>query len=199
MEFLKKMKIWIGVIIISFLMGNVFQIYPILIKQKVLNEIKDLYEVANPGYKAEIISAIDISGIYKIVLKLSGPSDSTYIETYVTKDGKLLTQSVIYAEESLKKIQSLKNFVDCLNQKGLKIYGITNQSYSEEGAYATSLQLNLLGRYSPIIFVSCDGDRLQTCVNNGITQVPSIVYNGRVYPGVKTVDWIANLTGCKIE
>jgi hypothetical protein len=159
-------------------------------KEEVAKEVKKLYELANPGAQIEIVTTLEESGLYKIVLKSTGPTGITYREAYVTKDGKLLTENVILVKESTKQIQMFKDFVDCLDEKGVKIYGLNNST-------ATLLQLNILGRYSGKLYVSCDGANLQTCLNAGIQQIPSVVYNNDIYPGVKTIDWFAQQTGCK--
>ena len=147
----------------------------------------------------EVEAVKDLGSLYKALLKATSPLGTTYIEVYLTKDGRYLTEGFIKVEESIQKISSLKNFVECLKEKGVKIYGVTNSSQSPQGASATLLQLNLLGRYSYSIFVSCDGDLVQNCVNAKVTQVPSVVYEGNVYPGVKTIEWFEQLTGCKLQ
>lgn len=192
----KITSILIIVFIVGYFLGNFLNVFDIFQKQSTIETVKKLYELANPGFKAEVVNVEEVSGLYKIVLKLSSGTSTNYVETYVTKDGKLLTQQLIYAQESVKRMEQLKNFVYCLRDKGVRIYGILNQTYSPQGAYATLLQLNLLGRYSPILFVSCDGPNLQACLNAGIKQVPAIVYQGKVYYGVKSVQWLGNLTGC---
>lgn len=159
-------------------------------KEEVAEEVKELYELANPGTQVEIAAILEESGLYKLILKSTGPAGITYREAYVTKDGKLLTENIILVEEFTNQIQMFKDFVDCLDEKGLRIYGLNNST-------ATLLQLNILGRYSGKLYVSCDGANLQTCLNIGIQQIPSVVYNNNVYPGVKTIDWFAQQTGCK--
>jgi len=91
----------------------------------------------------------------------------------------------------------MKNFVDCLYNKGLRVYGATQTNNTAINS-ATLLQLNILGRYSPKIYVSCDGDNLQTCIQIGLQALPSIVYNNTAYPGVYSAEYLANLTGCKL-
>lgn len=167
--------------------------------QDVRSKVKELYELANPGTKVEIVSVKEVSGMYKIFLKATNVQGVNYRELYVTKDGKLLTESVILVEESINQIKVMRDFVDCLSDKGVRIYGVLNSTQSPQGAIATSWQLNLLGRYSAKLYVSCDGNLAANCLNANVTQVPSVVFNGSVYPGIKTVDWFGSLTGCKVE
>jgi len=178
-------------VLIAFLVGFFFAtILPHLLnfatKMKVGEKIKKLYELAYPGINLELVDVLDEGSMYKVILKAA---PRNYIEVYTTKDGKFLSENVIFVKESIERIQRLKNFVDCLAANGVKIYGLNNNT-------ATLLQLNLLGRYSSKLYVSCDGTNLQRCINAGITQVPSIFINGRVEPGVKTIDWFEKETNC---
>jgi len=166
--------------------------------EKIKKDVKTLLELSNPGANVEIVMVQQTSGLYKILAKISG-LQTTYLEIYVTKDGKYLTQNLINIEDATKRILNMKNFVDCLYNKGVRIYGVSNRQQSPQGFAATSLQLNLLGIYSTKLFVSCDGQNLKKCQQMGITQVPSIVYQGRVYNGTKAIPWFEQLTGCKLN
>ncbi len=162
----------------------------------VKDSVKKLYELANPGSVAEVITLSDDSGLYKAVIKLNSQSGPSYAEIWVTKDGKYLTQNMIFVEDSVTQIENYKNFVDCLDSKGLKIFGVTDEK--SQGGTATLMQLNLLGIYSPKIFVSCDGEQASNCANLGITQVPTISYDGKGYVGVRSVNQLSEMTSCKL-
>ena len=158
-------------------------------KQLVGERVKMLYELANPNVKVDVVDVLDKGNMYEVILKFYTPQP-TFLQAYVTKDGKFLTENLILVEESINQIQRMKKFVDCLAEKGVKIYGVSNST-------ATLLQLNLLGRYSAKLYVSCDGINLQKCIQAGITQVPSISIGGKIEPGVKTIEWFEKQTGCK--
>jgi len=166
-------------------------------KSEVSKKIESLYELANPGTNVEVLSLSEESGLYKALLKVVSPTGTNYAEVYVTKDGKILAQNVILVEQSIEQIKKLKDFVDCLDNKKLKIYGVLNQTENPQGATATLLQLNILGVYSSKLYVSCDGRFVQNCISAGVTQVPSVVFGGRIEPGVKTIEWFESATGCK--
>jgi len=159
-------------------------------KGEVSKKIKSLYELANPGTSVEVLTLTEESGLYKALVRATGAGGVNYGEVYVTKDGKLLTQNVIFVEQSIEQISKLKDFVDCLDEKGVKIYGISNHT-------ATLLQLNVFGVYSTKIYVLCDGDLVQNCLAANVTQVPSITFAGRVEPGIKSLQWFEQVTGCK--
>jgi len=190
-------KIKLHFLVLAFVAGIIIglftpKIYTMFTKKDVGKRVKRLYELANPGLTIELVDVLDEGSMYRVLLKTRGSKGVNYIEVYVTKDGKFLTEGVIFVKESIEQIQKLKDFVDCLENKGVKIYGLSNHT-------ATLLQLNLLGRYSTKLYVSCDGDNLQSCINAGVTQVPSVVINGKVEPGVKTIEWFERQTGCKFE
>jgi len=159
-------------------------------KAEVSKKIKDLYELANPGTTAEVISMSGEDGLYKAVIKLTGAGGTNYAEVYATKDGKLLTLNIIFVEEATGQIKRLKDFVDCLDSKGVRIYGLNNQT-------ATLLQLNILGIYSTKLYVSCDEELVQNCIAAKVTQVPSVVFSTGIEPGIKTIQWFEQAIGCK--
>jgi hypothetical protein len=187
----------IAAVIVTLLIVLVWVFFRQTQKEAVKAEIKKFYELATPGATVEVISLEEESGIYKAVVKVIFAGQISYREAFVTKDGEILTENVIYMKKSSEQIARMKAFVDCLHEKGVVIYGMLNQTANPQGAQATLLQLNLLGRYSPKIYFSCDGPNLQACINAGITQVPSVVIGRRIEPGVKTIDWFEQQTGCK--
>jgi hypothetical protein len=165
-------------------------------KSSVAENVRKLYELAL-GSPVSVESVNDFGNLYKILLKVSTQQGPNYLEVYTTKDGRYVTESIIYVKESTKQIEKMKNFVDCLFDRGLRVYGATQTNNTAINS-ATLLQLNILGRYSPKIYVSCDGDNLQACIQIGLQALPSIVYNNTVYPGVYSAEYLANLTGCKL-
>jgi len=183
----------VGLVIFSF-----FEfILPMLQKPSIAENIRKLYELALPGSSVSVESINDFGNLYKILLRVSNQQSTNYLEVYASKDGKYVTENVIYVKESTQQIEKMKNFVDCLFNKGLRVYGATQTNNTAINS-ATFLQLNVLGRYSPKLYVSCDGDNLQTCIRIGLQALPSIVYNNTAYPGVYSVEYLANLTGCKL-
>ncbi len=161
-------------------------------------KVKTLYELANPGATFEVLSANEESGMYKIALKVATASGTSFKEVYVTKDGKLLSEGMVMVDKSTEDVSAAKNFVDCLYDNGVRIYGVLDQGVSSDAASMTSMQLQLLGMYSGKLYVSCDGQFLQGCVDLGLQQVPSVVYNNTAYNGVKDIAWLEQATGCKL-
>ncbi|MCX6821120.1 MAG: hypothetical protein NT016_04210 [Candidatus Aenigmarchaeota archaeon] len=161
-------------------------------KETIAANVKNLYELANPGVTTSVVTTTEQDGMYKIVLKLDSQSGTSYNEVFVTKDGEMMADSsnMVPVQQYVSSITNYRNFVSCLYGKGVRIAGLTNQT-------ATDTQLNLLGRYSPALFVDC-GTNLNACISANVTQVPSVVIGQYVIPGVQSVDWFTQVTGCKL-
>ena len=115
----------------------------------------------------------------------------TYREAYISQDGRLLTENMIAVDQSITQLSRVRNFVDCLASKNVRIAGIANQT-------ATLLQFNVLGgSYATKLYLSCDGELAQQCVAANITQVPAVIYQGAGYPGAQPIQFFENLTACK--
>jgi hypothetical protein len=186
----------IGLLIGLVIFGVYNFVLPLVQKSSVAENVRKLYELAL-GSPVSVESVNDFGNLYKILLKVFTQQGPNYLEIYATKDGRYVTESIIYVKESTQQIEKMKNFVDCLYNRGLRVYGATQTDNTAINS-ATLLQLNILGRYSPKIYVSCDGDNLQTCIQIGLQALPSIVYNNTAYPGVYSAEYLANLTGCKL-
>jgi len=198
MEVKQKLSIFIAGLILGLSFFVIFNFaLPIFQKSSVAENVRKLYELALPGSSVSVESISDFGNLYKILLKVSTQQGTNYLEVYASKDGKYVTESIIYVRESVQQIEKMKNFVDCLFDRGLRIYGATQTNNTAINS-ATLLQLNILGRYSPKLYVSCDGDNLQACVQIGLQALPSVVYNNTAYPGVYSAEYLANLTGCKL-
>ncbi|MCS7123487.1 MAG: hypothetical protein RMJ17_02870 [Candidatus Aenigmarchaeota archaeon] len=163
---------------------------------RVSKDIVNLYELMFPDIKFSIESIKKTGGMFKFLLK---GSDNSYREVFVSSNGNYLTEAVIFVKESIQQIQKMKNFVDCLHSKNVRIFGML-QSNNTIINQATFLQLNILGRYSSKIYVSCDGEALNSCIAIGLKALPAVVINNTSYEGVilQAKD-LANLSGCKLD
>ncbi len=165
-------------------------------KQNLEQKITKLYELTNPGSKVEVVSIKEESGLNRVLLKITLGQSVSYKEVIISKDGKLLTlpENTVNVDELIEQASRLKVFIDCLDIKNVKIYGLSNDT-------ATILQFNILGRlissYPLKLFVPCDGNLVQNCILANVSLVPSIVINNKVEPGIKDLNWFENVTGCK--
>lgn len=193
---MKKTLGVLGIFIIGIVIGIVVNTYsPMKLGisgSDVSPKIEKLYELINPGVDIGVVKIDDISGIYKVLVKVVDVAGTTsYREVFVTKDGKFLSESMVQVDQSIIQLDKVRSFVDCLTNKSVVIAGLTNQT-------ATMLQFNVLGgSYATKLYLSCDGDLAQQCVDAGITQVPAVIYQGKGYPGVQSISWFESLTGCK--
>ncbi|MBI2084039.1 MAG: hypothetical protein HYT70_00255 [Candidatus Aenigmarchaeota archaeon] len=160
-------------------------------KNDAAEKVVKLYELVNPDAGITVEKIEEVNGVYKVLLKAVDASGGVvYREVYVTKDGELLSESMIIVSKSISQITGAYNFVDCLQSKGMLIFGLSNDT-------ATTLQFNILGgRYATKLFVGCDDERAQQCVDAGITQVPTVVYQNKGYAGIQSKQSLENLTGC---
>lgn len=187
----------LGIFIVGIVLGFVINTFsPVnltnLLDGDVSSQVERLYELVNPGTDVSIVKVDDVNGMYKVLFKaVDAAGGVTYREAYITQDGKLLTENMIIVEQSITQLNKIRNFVDCLGSKNVKIAGISNQT-------ATLLQFNMLGgSYATKLYLSCDGALAEQCVNVGITQVPAVIYEGKGYPGAQSIQFFENLTACK--
>jgi len=161
---------------------------------EVSKKVKDLYELAF-GTNVEIISVTEENNMYRVVAQATDSiGQKSVIEVYMSQDGKLLSDKIIKLDEFTANLMKQSDFIDCLDKKGLKVYGINTDN-------VTQVQLGyVLGgsRFLNKIFVDCDAS-IKQCLDNGIKVVPTIVYENKTYEGLKTLDWFENKTGCKFE
>ena len=162
-------------------------------QQEAVQKVKTLYEVTNPGTNITVSKIDEVSGMYKVLFKVVDNTGAvTYRETYITKDGELMSENMVLINQSISQITKIHNFVDCLDNKNVKIFGISNHT-------GTVLQFNILGGvYSTKLYVSCDGDLAQQCVNIGVDTVPSVFYKNKAYSGVQSLESLQNLTSCAL-
>jgi thioredoxin-related protein len=86
----------------------------------------------------------------------------------------------------------LKKFNECLAEQGLIIYG------SEWCAACKSL-IQTLGGYEAVqpIYIECMEQQEKCAIEKQTNYVPEIQFLGKVYEGQRTIEALAQLTGCK--
>jgi len=193
----KKTLGLIGIFIVGVALGIIFNSFsPVnlasLISGDVSSNVENLYELVNPGVDISVVKVDQVSGLYKVLFKIVDVAGgTTFREAYISQDGKLLTENMIIVESSISQLTRVRNFIDCLADKNVRIAGISNHT-------ATLVQFNGLGgSYATKLYLSCDGEQAEQCVNAGITQVPAVVFEGKGYPGLQPIEFFENLTACK--
>ena len=168
-----------------------------LVSGDVSSKVESLYELTNPGIDVNVVKIDQVSGMYKVLFKaVDAAGGVTYREAYISQDGKLLTENMIIVEQSITQISKSRDFITCLYNKGVRLYGILNQTINPQVAQATLVQLNTLGLYSPSIYIGCDAN-LQACLAGNVTRIPAVTYQGKEYDGPQSIQFFESLTACK--
>lgn len=162
------------------------------------------------GGEIEILDVSKESGIYKIDFESEKIGVSS---VYLTLDGKYfisglmslaveeeeeteLIQTQGYSEEDLEKI---KDFSECLAEKGMKVYGAGWCGHCQN-------LIRYFGGEESIapIFIECsDAQRNPTeyaelCTQEGIQGYPTIKINGIDYQNARTFEAFAEATDCPV-
>jgi len=151
--------------------------------------VTDVYGIITEA-DVEVLNVEEMSGMYKILLRLKGPQGDTLQEVYVSQDGSLITDKIIITEDYKTSLENQKAFVECLKEKQVLMFGQSNEPN-------TIQQLQLLGNFAYKIYVDCLGAQLEACQQIGIQAIPSVVYEGKIYEGTRNIEWFESLTGCE--
>lgn len=155
-----------------------------------VTEIVSIYKLLTEN-EVEVLSVKEESGLSKVIIGIKNAQGNINPQQiYITNDGKFITDKIINLEDYKKRLNNEKNFTNCLRDKGLVIVG---QSTNLE----TMRQLNTLGAFSNRVYFDCVGDNLQKCIDIGITTIPTIIYSGQNFSGVKDLAFFEGLTGCR--
>ena len=160
-------------------------------QQAAANTVKDIYDLQYET-NSEVLSAVEMNGIYKAVVRFNDFSGQRVTQdVFITKDGKLITDRFIIADNYRTALQRQKSFVECLLERNLRILGQSNDT-------ATLQQFNVLGTYSYKLFVSCNGADEQSCRDLGVDRYPTTVFNSTGYANIYAPQFFSQLTGCAL-
>lgn len=160
-------------------------------QQKVLEDIEGVYKLLTES-DVEVLSANDEGYLYKMLLRMKLAEGDVLREVYATKDGKFFSEAanVIEVSTFMEMLEKERDFSECLRTKGLLVFGQRSEPNTVQ-------QLLVIGNFANRIYVDCVGANLQACQQLGIQEIPSVVYQDNIYTGVKPLEWLENLTGCK--
>lgn len=152
------------------------------------------------------VSAVSVEEkrfIYEIFTEYQGKKRPVY----VTMDGRYLFFAGFNTSEKLPtrtmtpestqtptqpsySTEELQQFVNCLDQAGVKIYGAEWCSHCQD-------LVNMLGGYNVVdpIYVECTENQ-QLCEDKDIQAYPTIIINGSKYSGARTYQALSQATGC---
>lgn len=152
--------------------------------------VKDTLSLTNPNSNIEVSSVTEENDLYKVTYKLDGQLQ----ETYLTKNGKFLVQGLTNISAAQARYTDLNDFVGCLQQKGAVIFGMANNPDTQNLVQALGGP-NLVSQ----IYYDCSSNQSRrVCLQNNITRVPSVMYQGQVLQQPQRVSQIEQLTGCKL-
>ena len=173
-------------------------------KQKATEYVNE--NLVMPGTNASAISVEDKGNVYEVMTLYQGRE----ILVYISKDGHYLFLNALDTSKEVPKvtpastptttvqptpeysIEELQKFADCLEKAGLKIYGAKWCPHCQN-------LVNMLGGYDVVknIYVECT-EQQEVCDNEGITAYPTIKINGEEYTGMRTLEGLAEATGCPV-
>ena len=190
-------RVYVGIIVVLVLIiGYLFvqsnqNLQDVSGQQNAANTVKDIYDLQYET-NAEILSTVEMNGVYKVVVKFTDfNGQKTTQDVFITKDGKLITDRFIVADNYRAALQKQKTFIECMLGKNLRILGQSNDT-------ATLQQFQVLGTYAYKLFVSCNDTNEETCRNLGVTRYPTTVYNSTGYANIYNPEFFAQLTGCTL-
>lgn len=103
--------------------------------------------------------------------------------------GKTAIENISIEKDSVK----ITTLIDCLADKGVKIYGANWCEYTKKFVVET---IGGFGIAAPI-YVECTENEAE-CSDAGVKGYPTTKINGRHYNGERTLQGLAQATGCKI-
>ncbi len=165
--------------------------------EDVAQTVLETYQKSNPSAELDILSVDEINDLYRIRLSTGG-AEGTYQTVYATKDGNKISQEVLDLGEINTLIDNRIDFLDCLRQNDVRIFGAI-EAEDPEVAQASILQIQILGgtEYLDNVYVDCSG-RKEECAEEGISNLPSLVYQGEIFHGVTQYEWFEENVGCTI-
>lgn len=181
------------------------------VAEKAINFINEW--LLEEGVRASLVNIVEESGIYKIQFKIEGQEYTSY----VTKDGKLLfpqeginLDEELFASEKPSETtatstepstdipeEKLVELAKCLTEKEVKFYGAS-------WCFWCNKQKEVFGKaaeYLPYIECSDEGKEEinSRCKDEGIQGFPTWEFNGEKSMGFKSINELAELSGCPLD
>ncbi len=192
-KIVKKDLVYIGiilvlVIILAFmLLQNTITLGS---QKQVVDSVENVYKMLTES-DVEVLNVKDEGYVYKLLVRLKLRDGDVIKELYATKDGRFLSENIMEVSGTLARLEKEKKFAECLRSKGFIVLG-------QKSEPNTLQQLLAIGNYANKVYVDCTGANLQACEQLGVKEVPSIVYDNKIYTGLKSLDWIESTTGCTL-
>ena len=190
----KREMVYIGVILVLVVILAFMLLQNTIIagsQKQVLDSVENVYETLTES-DVEVLSVKDEGYVYRVLLRLKLTGGDVIEEIYATKDGRFFSEAgnVVEVSSFMERLSKERDFADCLKARGFIVFGLKSQP-------ETLQQRLVIGNFVNKVYVDCVGANLEACVQLGIQEVPTIVYDRMNYTGVKTREWVESLTGCE--
>ncbi|HLD39343.1 MAG TPA: hypothetical protein VJB05_03460 [archaeon] len=189
-------KLYLGIIVVLVLIIAYVTLQPDQTQEQANRDhaadvVRTLYEMQYES-PAEVLKTDELYGIYRMTVRFTDFNGQQQTqESFVTKDGQLLTDRFLITESYRTALDNQKKFIECMRDKNLRIIGQRNDT-------ATIQQLDILGTYAYKLFVPCEGANEQTCAALNLTRYPVTYYNSSIYDNIYDRDFFSQLTECKL-
>ncbi|MDI6721390.1 MAG: hypothetical protein QMD85_03300 [Candidatus Aenigmarchaeota archaeon] len=156
---------------------------------KAAKSAEEVYKLLTDGNAEVLTVKEEAPGLFRVVVKTGTTGGNVNAqEIFITGDGSLITTNVIKVEDYKKNLVVDKQFVQCLFDKSVRIFGMSNET-------ASVLQVQQIGNFGVRIFVDCLVN-VQACQQLGVQRFPTTVYNNTGYPGVQSAQFLSQLADC---
>jgi len=154
------------------------------------------------GADAALVGVSEKSGVYEVTLEIEGREVPVYVTTYgeylisgltpLSRSQQASSQQSAgdYTEDDLI---ALGEFSSCLAEKGLVIYGANWCGWTKKLAVDTLGGFDVAGD----AYVECT-EEAELCEEESVEGFPTVKVNGEVYSGARTLEALAEATGCNV-
>ncbi len=186
----RKLTYVILLMIVSFfLLGYYFSAIKSISKNEASAIVREAVSLAN-NKEVEVVAVDKESDLWKVTVT-DGNTTSVF---YLTSDGKYILPALIDVDGFVREARARKEFINCLSDRGVKLYGDKNERW-------TVAQASILGgfQYLGTIFHQIDNETVAYLLSRNVSVIPVFEINGNFYQGLKSIEEIENITGCKLN
>jgi len=158
-------------------------------KETITSNVVALYQVSNPGVEFQVLDVQKVEDLYAVALQ----AGELQFVTFVTPDGKYVVQNPTAITGFAEAKETRDEFIQCMADQGVQLYGSLASN-------ATIQQIQLLGGPAMLetIYISCDNEMAQHCIDSGIQTVPTWVIDDQPIQGILLPEQLVQATGCEL-
>jgi hypothetical protein len=158
-------------------------------KETITSNVVALYQVSNPGVEFQVLEVQKVEDLYAVALQ----AGELQFVTFVTPDGKYVVQNPTAIAGFAEAKETRDEFIQCMADQGVQLYGSLASN-------VTIQQIQLLGGPAMLekIYISCDNEMAQHCIDSGIQTVPTWIIGDQPIQGVLLPEQLIQATGCEL-